>query len=105
MVGLQQARARYETAVATRKLAEQTLEAEQMRFKFGESSIPVVVQAQRDLANDQSLEIQAMANYTHSRIAFDDAIGRTLEVNQISMEEATAGRVARASIIPEGAKQ
>jgi outer membrane protein len=105
VVGLQQARARYETAVATRKLAEQTLEAEQMRFKFGESSIPVVVQAQRDLANDQSLEIQAMANYTHSRIAFDDAIGRTLEVNQISMEEATAGRVARASIIPEGAKQ
>lgn len=101
VVGLQQARARYDTAVATRKLAEQTLEAEQMRFKFGESSIPTVVQAQRDLANDQSLEIQAMANYTHSRIAFDEATGQTLDTNHISMEEATAGRVSRASSIPE----
>jgi outer membrane protein len=105
VVGLQQARARYETSVATRKLAEQTLEAEQMRFKFGESSIPVVVQAQRDLANDQSLEIQAMANYTHSKIAFDDATGQTLEVNRISMEEATAGAVARPSVIPANLPQ
>ena len=100
VVGLQQARARYETSVATRKLAEQTLEAEQMRFKFGESSIPVVVQAQRDLASDQSLEIQAMANYTHSKLAFDDAVGQTLEVNHISMDEAMAGEVARPSVIP-----
>ena len=100
VVGLQQARARYEAAVATRKLAEQTLEAEQMRFKFGESSIPTVVQAENDLANDQSLEIQAMANYTHSRIAFDEAIGQTLQVNQISMDEAIAGQVSRQSSIP-----
>jgi outer membrane protein TolC len=100
VVGLQQARARYEAALATRKLAEQTLEAEQMRFKFGESSIPTVVQAQNDLANDQSLEIQAMANYTHSRIAFDEAMGQTLAVNRISMDEAAAGQVARQSSVP-----
>ena len=101
VVGLQQARARYETAVATRKLDEQTLEAEQMRFKFGESTIPIVVQAQNNLAADQSVEIQAMANYTHSRIAFDEAIGHTLDVNRISMEEAMAGQVARPSAIPQ----
>ncbi len=101
IVGLQQARARYETAVATRKLDEQTLEAEQMRFKFGESTIPNVVAAQNALANDQSLEIQAMANYTHSRIAFDEALGQTLEVNHVSMEDAVAGEVARKSVIPE----
>ncbi|MBZ5602335.1 MAG: TolC family protein [Acidobacteriia bacterium] len=103
MVGLQQARARYEASVATRKLAEQTLEAEQMRFKFGESSIPTVVQAQRDLANDQSAEIQAMANYTHSRIAFDQALGATLDVNHISMDEAISGSVARPSSLPASA--
>ena len=33
LIGLQQARSRYETAVATRVLAEQTLEAEQKRFQ------------------------------------------------------------------------
>ena len=32
VIALQQARARYETAVATRTLAQQTLEAERNRF-------------------------------------------------------------------------
>lgn len=105
VVGLQQARARYETAVATRSLAQQTLEAEQNRFRFGESTIATVVQAQRDLANDQSAEVHSMANYTHAKIAFDEAVGQTLDVNNISMEEATAGRVARESTIPESAPQ
>ena len=101
VVGLQQARARYETAVATRMLAQQTLDAEQTRFKFGESTIALVVQAQRDLAADQETEIQAMANYTHARIGFDEAVGQTLEVNHISIEEATSGQVARRSVIPD----
>jgi outer membrane protein len=101
VIGLQQARARYETAVATRSLAQQTLEAEQNRFRFGESTIATVVQAERDLANDQSAEVQSMANYTHAKVSFDEAVGQSLEVNNISMEEATAGRVARESAIPE----
>jgi len=101
VIGLQQARARYETAVATRSLAQQTLEAEQNRFRFGESTIAAVVQAQRDLANDQSAEVQSMANYTHAKIAFDEALGQTLDVNHISMGEAMSGRVARESAIPE----
>ena len=44
--------------------------------------------------------MQAMANYTHAKIAFDLALGRTLEVNHISMEEAVAGHVQRESLIP-----
>ena len=100
VIGLQQARARYETAAATRVLAQQTLDAEQNRFKFGESTIPLVVQAQRDLATDQEAEVQAMANYTHAKIAFDEAVGQTLEVNSISMEEAASGHVSRQSSIP-----
>jgi hypothetical protein len=41
-----------------------------------------------------------MANYTHAKIAFDDAMGRTLEVNHVSMEEAVTGHVERQSFIP-----
>ncbi len=100
VIGLQQARARYETAVATRTLAEQTLEAEQKRFTFGESTIPLVVQAQRDLSVDQTAEVQAMANYTHAKIAFDQAVGQTLDVNHVSMSEAVSGRVGRQSVVP-----
>ncbi len=42
-----------------------------------------------------------MANYTHAKIAFDDAMGRTLEVNHVDMEEAATGRVKRESVLPE----
>jgi len=38
-----------------------------------------VIQAQKDLGANQDSEVQAMANYTHARIAFDAALGRTLE--------------------------
>ena len=54
----------------------------------------LVIQAQKDLAQYQSAEVQAMANYTHAKIAFDQAIGRTLDVNHISFEEAVSGQVA-----------
>jgi outer membrane protein TolC len=88
--------------VNTRALAEQSLEAEQNRFKYG--AVPdatLVIQAQKDLATDQSLEVQAMANYTHAKIAFDDAVGRTLDANHITMTEAVSGRVERQSVVPE----
>ena len=101
LIGLQQARARYETAVDTRRLGEQSLKDEQNRFQHGVSSVTLVIQAQRDLATDQDAEVQAMANYTHAKIAFDMAMGRTLELNHISMQEAAAGHVARDSVIPE----
>jgi len=41
-----------------------------------------------------------MANYTHARIAFDFAVGQTLEVNHVSMDEAISGSVSRESILP-----
>jgi outer membrane protein len=100
LVGLEQARARDQTAVDTRALAEESLKAEQSRFHYGVATVAQVIQAQKDLAQSQDGEVQAMANYTHARIAFDLAMGRTLEVNHISMEEALAGQVQRESVIP-----
>jgi outer membrane protein TolC len=102
VIGLQQARARFETSVATRVLAEQSLKAEQDKFKYGATGTDVttVIQAQKDLVNDQTLEAQAMANYTHARISFDQSLGRTLSVNDVSMDEAVSGRVTRESVLP-----
>ena len=100
VINLQQARSRYETAVATRILAEQSLDAEQKRFQYGVGSVALVIAAQQDLANDQDGEVQAMANYTHAKIGFDSAMGRTLEVNHVSMEEAVRGYVQRESVLP-----
>ena len=100
LINLQQARARYETAVTTRQLSEQNLDAEQKRFNYGVGSVALVIAAQQQLASDQDAEVQSMANYTHAKIAFDDAMGRTLEVNNVSLEEAKSGQVARESSIP-----
>jgi len=99
-IGLSQARARYQTAVDGRVLAQQSLTDEQKRFQHGVSSVSLVVQAQRDLATAEDAEVQAMANYSHAKIAYDLALGRTLEVNHISMQEARTGRVARQSVLP-----
>jgi outer membrane protein len=104
VIGLEQARARYQTAVDTRRLGEQTLAAEQKRFQAGVGSVALVMQAQKELSADQDAEVQAMANYTHARIFFDQAMGRTLDQNHISMEEAVSGQVSRPSAIPEGVR-
>jgi outer membrane protein len=101
VIGLEQARVRYETAVNTRKLSQQNLEAEQNRFKFGAvTDATLVIQAQNQLAADETAESQSMANYTHAKIAFDLAVGQTLEVNHVSMSEAASGHVARPSGLP-----
>ena len=41
-----------------------------------------------------------MANYTHAKIAYDEALGRTLAENHVTLTEAISGRVARESAIP-----
>jgi outer membrane protein TolC len=100
VIGLQQARARYDAASKSRELQEQTLAADQRRYALGATTVFQVVQDQRDLATSQSTEVQAMANYTHARISFDQALGTTLDVNHISLDEAIHGRIARDSVLP-----
>jgi outer membrane protein TolC len=100
VIGLQQARARYDAAVKSRELQDQTLAADQRRYTLGAATAFQVIQDQRDLATTQSSEVQAMANYTHARIAFDQALGRTLEVNHVSIDEARTGRISRPSSLP-----
>jgi hypothetical protein len=58
------------------------------------------VQDQQTLATAESAETQALANYSHARIAFDQSLGTTLDVNHVSLDEALSGRVARKSVLP-----
>ncbi len=103
VIGLRQARARYDAAVQSRTLSQQTFEADKRKFDLGAGTPYQVVQDQRDLASAQSTVQQALANFSHARIAFDQALGRTLEVNRISLEEAKSGRVTSPpSTIPAG---
>lgn len=100
VIGLQQARARYDSAVKARILQQQTLEADQKKYTLGASTVFQVVQDQQALATAESNETQALANFSHAQIAFDQAVGTTLEVNNISIQEALAGHVPRPSVLP-----
>ena len=100
VVGVQQARAQYDSAVKARILQQQTLDADKKRYALGATTVFQVVQDEQALAAAQTAEVEALANYTHARIAFDQAIGTTLEVNHINIHEALEGRVSRPSILP-----
>ena len=96
-------------SVKAKVLEQQTLDADQRKYALGAATVFQVVQDQRDLASAASSVTQAMANYTHARIALDQALGTTLEVNKVSLDEAVSGKVARPSELPanlpEGPKQ
>ena len=93
-----------DASVQGRILAQQTFDGDRRKYELGATTSYQVVQDERDLATAQSSEAQAMANYSHARLAFDLALGRTLDVNHISIDEAIAGKVqAPPSAIPETA--
>ena len=100
LVGVEQARARYEAAVRSRALQEQTLAGDQKRYALGATVSFQVVQDQRDLASAHSAEVQSMANYTHARIALNQALGTTLDVNEVLIDEALKGQISQPSVLP-----
>jgi outer membrane protein TolC len=100
VVGLQQARSGYDSSVKARVLQQQTLDADKKRYTLGASTVFQVIQDQQALGAAQTTEVEALANYSHARISFDQALGTTLEVNHISIKEALAGHVERQSVLP-----
>jgi outer membrane protein len=101
VIALRQARARYSTAVDTRVLQEQLLEKEQRKFSLGVSTINEVVVVQRALATARAAEVASLATYSRARVSLDQVVGETLEKNNVSIEEALDGRVARDSKLPD----
>ncbi len=62
---------RVRSARASRELQEKKLEAEQKKFAAGMSTSFFVFQAQRDLAQARTLEIQAISDYNKSQVDFE----------------------------------
>ncbi|HYZ86127.1 MAG TPA: TolC family protein [Bryobacteraceae bacterium] len=96
VIGLQQSRARYQSAQKSRVLQEQTLDAEQKKYALGASTIFFVIQAQRDLAQAQAAEVTALSAYNRARVNLDTATGQLLENHNVSLEEAFKGQISRA---------
>lgn len=91
IVTLQQVRARYDSAIKNRTLAEQLLKAEQRKFSLGASTPYEVIQQQRDLATAQSNEVAALVAHATARIRLDQTLGTILETNHISLADVAQG--------------
>jgi outer membrane protein TolC len=95
VIALRQSHARYEAAVQSRVLEEQTLDAEEKKYQAGVSTVYNVIQIQRDLANARGSEVAAESSYIRARTNLDAVLGTTLQVSHVSIEEARRGAVSR----------
>jgi len=93
LIALEQNRSRIDAAIKARELAEETLRAEEKKFQLGASTIFLVIQAQRDLAQTRSTEVRALVDFERARVDFDRALGRTLERSNVKLEDAKTGIV------------
>jgi outer membrane protein len=80
-------KAQIEAATTARVLAERRLDAEQKKFDLGASTIRFVLEEQRNVAQAQTDELQALVNYTKALADLDHATGMTLKKNNIELEK------------------
>jgi outer membrane protein len=99
-IALTQDRAQVAAAVKGRELAQQTFDAEQKKYQLGASTVYTVIQTQRDLTLAQGNEIRALANLEEAKAGYERALGRTLEVNHVTIAEGKSGEVERDTLIP-----
>jgi outer membrane protein TolC len=95
VIGVSQARAQYQAALKAQVLQLQTLDAEQKKLALGASTTYNVVLAQRDLVTAESNLVAAEAAYSKAKVELDRATGQILYNNNVSVDEAAKGVVAR----------
>jgi len=88
LIAMQEDRASLAAAEEARKLAVQTLQDEQEKYRLGASTSYNVVLRSRDVTSAEGVELRDRINLLEDELKFNQAMGRTLEVNQISLEDA-----------------
>lgn len=99
-IALTQDRAQVEAASKARELEQLTFEDEQKKYRLGASTVYNVILTQRDLITAQGTELRALANLQEAKANYERALGRTLDVNHVTIADAKSGAVERATLIP-----
>ena len=103
LIGLTQARAAYLAAGKAHALQAETLDADQKKLAMGVTTVYNIIQDQQTLTAAESNEVAAKAAYARARVELERATGQILIDNNISMDEAFHGVVARPpSPLPAG---
>ena len=99
-IGVIQAKAQIQAAVKAVLLAQKTLDAEQKKFQLGESTVFLVIQAQRDLATAEGNEVKARSTYAKALTQFQQVTATILAEHHVELNDALQGKVARSPNIP-----
>ena len=90
---LQQNYAALQAAIAARDYAQDSLDAEQKKFKYGASTPTLVLQASSNLTQAESNVLNAAANYEKSKVTLDFVTADTLTKMGIDLNDAESGKV------------
>jgi outer membrane protein TolC len=99
-IALTQARAQVDAASEARRLQQETFDAEQKKYRLGASTVYNVILTQRDLIAAQGTELRALANLEEDKANYERALGRTLDVNHVTIANAKSGEIERDTLIP-----
>ncbi len=99
-ISMIQAKAQIEAAQKATVLARQTLDAETKKFQLGESTVFLVIQAQRDVVAAEVREVQARSLYAKALTEFAQATGTTLSKHRVELNDALQGAVSHPPNIP-----
>jgi outer membrane protein len=99
-IALEQGRAQVQSASKARELQQQTFDAEQKKYQLGASTVYQVILTQRDLITAQGTELRALANLAEAKANYERALGRTLDVNNVTIAGAKKGDIEKDTLIP-----
>jgi len=99
-IAVEQGRAQVQAASKARELQQQTFDAERKKYDLGASTVYNVILTQRDLITAQGTELRALANLADAKANYERALGRTLEVNSVTIAGAEKGLIERDTLIP-----
>jgi outer membrane protein len=99
-VTLEQNRARVEAASKARELQQQTFDAEQKKYQLGASTVYNVILTQRDLITAQGTELRALADLAEAKANYERALGRTLDINSVTIAGGKSGTIEHDTLIP-----
>ena len=88
LIAMQEDRASLAAAEEARALAQQSFQDEQERYRLGASTAYDVVLRSRDVTTAEGTELRDRINLLEDELKFNQAMGRTLEVNNISVTDA-----------------
>jgi outer membrane protein len=100
MIVLEQDRAAIEAAQEARIYAQQSYDDEVKKLQLGTSTAFTVIQKQQLLTQAEGVELRDRINLIEAELNFNQAMGRTLEVHNITVADAIKGTISNAPNIP-----